>query len=325
MLRIGTVMLRNPLVLAPMAGVTDAPFRLICREYGAALVTGEMISDQALLHGNRRTLPLLAVDPAERPVALQLFGSDPGSMAAAARLLCQAGPDLIDLNFGCPVPKVVKNGAGAALLRDPSRAAAIVRSVAAVVDRPVTVKMRAGWDAGRIVAPELAAACAEAGAAAITVHARTRDQFYAGAADWGVIRAVKQAAGVPVIGNGDLRQPGDVPRMLRETGCDAVAVGRAALGNPWFFAGALRALAGESPGRPAHGERFAVLRRHLRAEVQIRGEERGVKEMRKHAAWYLRGLPGAAHLRDEINTLSTLDAVLGVLDGYEKYLDGLTL
>ena len=320
MLRIGPVFLADRLVLAPMAGVTDPPFRRLCKEYGAALVYGEMISDQALLHHNRRTIPLLHIDPGERPMALQLFGSQPETMARAARLLGAYRPDLIDLNLGCPVPKVVRNGAGAALLRDVPRAAAIVRAVVAAADRPVTVKMRSGWDGGRIVAPELAALCAEAGAAAIMLHARTREQFYTGRADWGVIRAVKQAVTVPVIGNGDVRAPGDARRMIEETGCDAVAIGRGALGRPWIFDQARRALAGLDWPSPGVGERFAVLRRHFRDEVEFAGEERGVKEMRKHLAWYLRGLPGAAHLRAELYTLAGPAEVLAVLDDYERYL-----
>jgi len=320
MLRIGDVALANPVVLAPMAGVTGLPFRVLCQEFGAGLVYGEMISDQALLHGNWRTLPLLRIDPGERPVALQLFGSEPETMGRAARLLGAHGPDLIDLNFGCPVPKVVKNGAGAALLRDLPRAAAIVRAVVESVDRPVTVKMRSGWDGQSIVAPRFAAMCQEAGAAAVMVHARTRDQFYAGRADWRVIRAVKESVGIPVIGNGDVRVPEDAPRLLEQTGCDGVAIGQGALGNPWIFAQANLVLAGCSYSPPSLRERFAVLRRHLQAETAFAGEERGVKEMRNHLGWYLRGLRGAAHLRDELVTLPDLEAVLRTLAAYEEFL-----
>lgn len=323
MLQIGSVIAANPLVLAPMAGVTDVAFRMICRESGAGLVYGEMISDQALLHGNWRTLPLLRIEPAERPVALQLFGSEPESMARAARLVCAHDPDFIDLNFGCPVPKVIGNGAGAALLRDLPRAVAIVRAVVEAADRAVTVKMRSGWDERSIVAPELAAACAAAGAAAVMVHARTRAQFYTGRADWGVIRAVREAVPIPVIGNGDIREPADARRMLEETGCAGVAIGQGALGNPWIFDQSLRALRGLPWSLPPITERFAVLRRHLLAEVALSGEERGVKEMRKHLAWYLRGLPGAAHLRDELNVLIGPDAVLNALSSYEEYLAGI--
>lgn len=320
-LTIGTVKIDPPLILAPMAGATDLPFRVICREFGAGLVSGEMISDQALLHNNRRTLPLLAIDPTERPISLQLFGSDPEALARAAKILCRYEPDLIDLNFGCPVPKVVKNGAGAALLRDPSRAEAIVRAVVEAADRPVTVKMRSGWDDRQIVAPELARRCMEAGASAVMIHARTREQFYTGEADWSVIRDVVQAVAIPVIGNGDLRKPEDVPRLFNETGCRGAAIGQGALGNPWIFAKAVRVMAGLGYEQPSAAERFAVLRRHLRAKVEFSGETRGIKEMRKQIAWYLRGLPGAAHLRTELQTLPDLQSVLASLAAYEEYLE----
>lgn len=322
MFEIGAFLRGNPLVLAPMAGVTDMPFRLLCKEYGAGLVYSEMVSDQALLHGNRHTLPLLRFNPRERPIAFQLFGSAPESMAEAARILCRHEPDLIDLNFGCPVPKVTRNGAGAALLRDLPRAAELVRAVVAASDRPVTVKMRSGWDAQHIVAPELAALCAAAGAAAVMVHARTREQFYQGKADWGVIRAVKGAVTVPVIGNGDVRLPSDARAMLAGTGCDAVAIAQGALGKPWVFAQMRAFLAGEDWSPPDVAQRFAVLRRHLWDAVAFAGRERGVKEMRKHLAWYLRGLPGAAHFRAELVTLTEPEEVQKSLDAYEAYLAG---
>lgn len=320
-MQIGGLKLANPVVTAPMAGVTDLPFRLLLKEQGCGLVCGEMVSAQALVYGNRNTLKLLMSDPQERPVSIQLFGADPEIMARAAGILATYPLDLIDINMGCPVPKVVKNGEGAALLKDLPRAARIVRAVVAEVDCPVTVKMRRGWAPGEEVAPELAALCADAGAAAIAVHGRFRDQFYSGQAEWGVIKRVKAAVDIPVIGNGDIFSAADALRMRAETGCDGVMLGRGILGNPWLVRETVAALTGVSvPPPPTVAERFALIRRHLAAQIAFCGEERGVKEMRKHLAWYLKGFPGAARARQRINEATDQAELRALLDAYEEEL-----
>lgn len=321
MLKIGTVPIDPPVVLAPMAGVTDQPFRLLCKRYGCGLVCSEMVSDKALVHGNRHTRDMLAVDGRERPVSIQLFGSVPAIMAEAAAIVEQYHPDVIDINMGCPAPKIVKNGEGSALLRDLERAEAIIAAVVRAVRTPVTVKMRAGWDSRDIVAVDLSRRAEAAGAAAVTVHARTREQFYTGEADWGLIARVHRAVKIPVIGNGDADGPQSAGAMFERTGCDGVMIGQGALGNPWIFgrvAGFL--LTGRDSGEPSPAERLRVAREHLRAQVAECGEEHGIKEMRKHLAWYFRGLPGAATQRDRVNRLTTLEEVERLLDDYLQAL-----
>lgn len=320
-MQLGRLVLANPVLLGPMAGVSDRSFRRLAWEQGCALAWTEMISAQALLYENERTWDMAQAGPGEGPLVVQLFGAEPALLAAAARRVAELRPAAIDLNMGCPVAKVVKNGEGAALMRDPVRAQAIAAAVTAAVAIPVTVKIRAGWDKEHINAVEVAQAVVAAGAAAVTVHGRTRAQLYSGRADWGVIRAVKAAVPVPVIGNGDVFTPEDAARMLAETGCDAVMLARGTLGNPWLIGRTVSYLTrGVLPAPPGARERLAVARRHLGWVVAERGEKQGVREMRKHLAWYVKGLPGAAALRARIMAADTRTEVEGLLADYEKTL-----
>ena len=307
----------NPLVLAPMAGITDLPFRIICREMGAGIVYSEMVSAEALVRDQQRTLSLLATDPRERPVAFQLFGSKPASLARSARILSEREIDLIDINMGCPVPKVLKSGAGSALLRDLGLARQIMESVVGASSRPVTVKVRLGWDAKSIVAVDLARIAEAAGVSAITVHARTKVMGFSGEADWSMIRTVKDAVGIPVIGNGDVRSGPDAKRMLDETGCDGVMIGRAIEGNPWIFREAKTYLeTGVVPAQPSIEERVTVMLRHLHDVIGLLGESIGVREMRKHLCWYTKGLSGGGEFREKVNHLTTIDEVKREIDTY---------
>lgn len=304
--KIGNVEIRGRAVLAPMAGAADAAFRLTCRELGAAYVVGEMASAKGLVLSDRKTAELLAVTQAERPMAVQLFGSEPETMARAVKIAEGFSPDVIDINMGCPVPKVAGNGAGSALMKNPPLAGRIIEAAAKATRLPVTVKLRAGWDADHINAPELARIAQESGAAAVAVHGRTREQFYAPPADLGIIAAVKAAVAVPVIGNGDIRSPEDAERMLRETGCDLVMVGRGALGAPWLFRQINEYLeTGAYRPAPPVEERMEILLRQVSRLCAAKGERRGMREARKHAAWYFRGLRGAAFLRGEACRLET--------------------
>lgn len=302
--------------LAPMAGVTDLPFRLIAREYGADLVVTEMISAQALLYENRKTMDMLAIEQAERPVAVQLFGRDPQVMAEAARLVYEkAKPEMIDLNFGCPTPKIVKNGDGAALLKNPKLLAEIAAAVARAVPIPVTAKIRLGWGGESINCVEVAQRVEEAGVHWLTVHARTREQFYSGTADWGWLAKVKQAVGIPVVGNGDVFSPEDAERLLKETNCDHIAVARGVRGNPWLFQQIKSWLEkGTKLPDPTVEERVALALRHLRLKVEYAGESRAVREMRPHLMWYLKGVPGSAQLRQRINTAGSLAEMERILN-----------
>ena len=299
---IGKVRLSNQVIAAPMAGISDRAYRILAKEAGCALVCTEMISDQALLYGNPKTLLLLNHVGEAGPLSVQIFGSNPGNMARAAKIAEDAGADLIDLNMGCPVPKVVRNGAGAALMRNPELAARIVREVVSSVNVPVTVKMRKGWDENSVNAVEVALLAEAAGAAAVTVHGRLKSQYYTGRADWGIIKSVKDALTIPVIGNGDIQKPADARMMLDETGCDAVMIGRAALGNPWIFSRTIHYLAtDELLPYPSFYEKLNTALRHLELISQTKGDKIALLEMRKHAAWYIKGLPGAALMRQKIN------------------------
>jgi tRNA-dihydrouridine synthase B len=314
-MRIGPLAIDPPVVLAPMSGIADRSFRLLCRQAGAGLVCTGMVSANALHYGSEKTVGLLAFDPHEHPVSAQVFGADPDRVAAAAAAAASRGADMVDINMGCAVPKVLKQRAGAALMADPERAEAILRAVVAAVGVPVSVKLRTGWRDRGEDAPALALRCQRAGAAAVTVHPRFASQRFRGSADWSVIARVKQAVRIPVIGSGDIHCAADAPRMIEETGCDAVMVGRAALGDPWIFAHIAAALAAApAPAPPSLRERADLMARHLRLVVADRGERRGIPEMRKHFAWYLRGLPGARALREQVNRAAAQDQLMAVVN-----------
>jgi tRNA-dihydrouridine synthase B len=314
----------NPLVLAPMAGITDFPFRMICKELGAGLVFSEMVSVEALIREHRRTNAMLHTDPAERPVVFQIFGSKPASMAEAAHIVSRGEADFIDINMGCPVPKIVKSGSGAALLRDIGLAKEIMSAVVGASKVPVTVKIRLGWDARSMVAIDFAQAAETIGIAAVTVHGRTKAQGFSGSADWGMIRQVKDSIGIPLIGNGDVHTARDAVRMMEETGCDGVMIGRAIQGYPWIFREAKQYLeTGIVPPPPTIEERRAVMLRHLDDMVQLVGVNIGVREMRKHLCWYTKGLHNGAEFRTRINHLSNIDEVKrAVQESFTDMLSG---
>ncbi len=322
-MRIGNVTLANKVILAPMAGITDLTYRLLAREQGCALVYTEMISAKGLLYNNKSTWEMLPREGEGRPLAVQLFGSEPEVMAAAAKIVATFPVDIIDINMGCPVAKVVKNGEGAALMKDPDRAARIVAAVAGAVSLPVTVKIRKGWDKETSNAVAFARQMEEAGARAIAVHGRTRSQMYGGKADWHVIREVKEAVSIPVIGNGDIWEPTDAARMLAETGCDAVMLARGTLGNPWLISRTVAYLAsGRLLPPPAASERLAMALRHLDLLMAHKGEERGVREMRKFAAWYLKGLPISAATRDRVTRARDGEEMRKILAAFFANISG---
>ncbi len=311
------ILKRNPLVLAPMAGITDFPFRMICKKLGAGIVFSEMVSVEALIRDHRRTHGMLRTDPAERPVAFQIFGSKPASMAEAAHIVSQGEVDFIDINMGCPVPKVLRSGSGAALLRDIGLAKEIMAAVVGASKVPVTVKIRLGWDPRSIVAEDLALAAEASGIAAVTVHGRTKAQGFSGTADWSAIKLVKESTGIPVIGNGDVRTAQDAKRMMDETGCDGVMIGRAIQGYPWIFREAKQYLeTGVVPPEPTLEERETVMLGHLNDMVKLLGEDIGVREMRKHLCWYTKGLSGGAEFREQVNHLDTVGEVQGNIAEY---------
>ncbi|MBR1560517.1 MAG: tRNA dihydrouridine synthase DusB [Clostridia bacterium] len=310
--------------LAPMAGVTDAAMRLLCHEQGAGWAVSEMLSAKGWIFSkgkNQNALDILKRLPGEGVAGLQLFGSEPEYMAAAARQLEGAGFQFIDINFGCPAPKITGNGEGSAMMRDPAGVAAVVRATAGATSLPVTVKIRSGWDEDHINAVEIAQICEDQGAKAVAVHARTRVQQYSGRADWDVIRRVKAAVGVPVFGNGDVRTGADAVRMLDATGCDGVIVGRAAQGNPWVFREIAAALRGEAVAPPTPAERAEMALKHFELEMALFGEKRGVLEMRKHIAWYVHGMKGASRFRDEVNLIKDADAVKAALVDFARSQD----
>lgn len=307
-LTIGNIELSNRYILAPMAGVTDLPFRLLCKEQGAGLLCMEMISAKALRYNNRNTKELLEIDPKEYPVSLQLFGSEPDIMAEQAKRIEELPFQILDINMGCPVPKVVKNGEGAALMKNPGLVYDIVHKVSRAIEKPVTVKIRKGFDDDQVNAVEIAKIVEEAGGAAVAVHGRTREQYYSGCADWEIIRRVKDAVSIPVIGNGDVTSGQRALDMLEQTGCDGVMIGRGCQGNPWIFRELLEyEETGRIPERPSKSQIRDIMLRHARLQMEFKGDYLGIREMRKHVAWYTKGMEGSAKLRDEINKVENYE------------------
>jgi tRNA-dihydrouridine synthase B len=322
-LRIGSLAVDRALLLAPMEDVSTSPFRVLCRRYGADIVYTEFVSSDALARGSSKSIAKIRIDPDEHPVGVQLFGEDVDAMAEAARVAEASGPDLVDINIGCPVRKVVCKGAGAALLRDLDLAERIARAIVKAVKLPVTAKARLGWDRGDIRIVELARRLEAAGVAALTIHARTRVQAYHGAAEWSWIATARSAVGIPIVGNGDVLTPEDARRMFDETGCAGVMIGRGAIGNPWIFRDVKHYLAtGRPPERPTLDERVGVLLSQLDASVAEKGERGGVIEMRRQYAPYLKGLPGAARVRAELMTVETVDKVRRILERARRELWG---
>ena len=313
-LKIGNAELENRYILGPMAGVTDLPFRLLCREQGAGLLCMEMVSAKAIYYNNRNTESLLEIHPDERPVSLQLFGSDPKIMSEMAKRIEERPFAILDINMGCPVPKVVKNGEGSALMKNPKLVYDIVSAVVKAIEKPVTVKIRKGFDDDHVNAVEIAKIIEEAGASAVAVHGRTREQYYSGRADWDIIRQVKEAVSIPVIGNGDVTSPQKAEELVRQTGCDGIMIARGAEGNPWIFSEMIAyEETGVVPPRPDKDAVREMMLRHARLQLQYKGEFCGIREMRKHVAWYTKGLKGAARLREKVNAVESLEELENLL------------
>ena len=317
-LQIGDVNLENNVILAPMAGVRDLPFRLLCKEQGVGLLCMEMVSAKAILYKNKNTEDLMKIEEEERPVSLQLFGSDPHIMSEIAKQIEERPFEILDINMGCPVPKVVNNGEGSALMKNPKLVGEIVSSIVKAIKKPVTVKIRKGFDDDHINAAEIAKIIEDSGAAAVAVHGRTRQQFYSGEADWEIIRRVKEAVSIPVIGNGDVNSPERAKAIMDQTGCDGIMVGRAAQGNPWIFGQILHYLeTGELLPKPTLEDVKQMIVRHAALQLKYKGEYTGIREMRKHVSWYTTGFPGSARLRAAVNEVETMEQLLEMVESWK--------
>lgn len=318
-LKIGNVELENNLILAPMAGVTNQPFRIICKQFGAGMVCTEMASSKAIFHNDQKTKRLLNTEGEKRPISFQIFGSDEETMAYSAKYISKLA-DIVDINMGCPAPKVVKNGDGSKLLLDLEKAEKIIKAVVQNSDKPVTLKIRKGWDKNNIVAVEIAKIAEQNGISAITVHGRTRSEFYTGKADWDIIKQVKESVSIPVIGNGDVIDEETALRMLKETNVDGIMIGRGAFGNPWIFREIIHYLeTGEKLPKPTNEEKLEVIKQHINLAVEEKGEI-AVKELRKHIAWYTKNLKNSSEFRNKINTIEQEDKLINYIDEYFKTL-----